>query len=555
MDIQIPGYQILSKLGEGAMGTVYLALQESLQRKVALKVMHAWLTSDPSFRERFLKEGRIVAQLKHNNIVTIHDIGHHGDRYFMDMEYAGGGSLSERLAQGVPEQDVLRIVVEIARALSYAHKRSFIHRDIKPENILFRDDGTPLLSDFGIAKALTGNTQLTVVGSAIGTPDYMSPEQAMGDKVSPQSDIYSLGVTLYEALTGGRPFKADSAFAVVTKHVNDPVPALPGRLRHLQAVIDKCMAKRPAERFASADDLVVALLSAGGGVSGTDHTVLVSPRNTSPGGFSAAGQSMPPSSVPTEAATVMAPGNATPRRKGVWVAAGLAALVAIGGAWLWQYRAAEQPVVTPPVGVSGGEIVTSGATLERQFALLEQVAGDYRRAQALAGGRDVTTDALDWSTLTERMRQVIDNAFAVGQSALAVDLAQRALVAVPSEFAPAGWRDVITALRQPRSLSPQQNEQVARLLTRAQNHLAAGRFTVPEGANALATLRTVLRIDPENAEARRQLGAMADRFDTLARSKYADHDNAAALRYVEIGLMIAPYHEGLIALQRRASDD
>ncbi|MCB1788681.1 MAG: serine/threonine protein kinase [Gammaproteobacteria bacterium] len=555
MDIQIPGYQILSKLGEGAMGTVYLALQESLQRKVALKVMHAWLTSDPSFRERFLKEGRIVAQLKHNNIVTIHDIGHHGDRYFMDMEYAGGGSLSERLAQGVPEQDVLRIVVEIARALSYAHKRSFIHRDIKPENILFRDDGTPLLSDFGIAKALTGNTQLTVVGSAIGTPDYMSPEQAMGDKVSPQSDIYSLGVTLYEALTGGRPFKADSAFAVVTKHVNDPVPALPGRLRHLQAVIDKCMAKRPAERFASADDLVVALLSAGGGVSGTDHTVLVSPRNTSPGGFSAAGQSMPPSSVPTEAATVMAPANATPRRKGVWVAAGLAALVAIGGVWLWQHRAAEQPVVTPPDGVSGGEIITSGATLERQFALLEQVAGDYRRAQALAGGRDVTTDALDWSALTERMRQVIDNAFAVGQSALAVDLAQRALVAVPSEFAPAGWRDVITALRQPRSLSPQQNEQVARLLTRAQNHLAAGRFTVPEGANALATLRTVLRIDPENAEARRQLGAMADRFDTLARSKYADHDNAAALRYVEIGLMIAPYHEGLIALQRRASDD
>ena len=197
MNIEIPGYEIISELGQGAMGTVFLALQESLQRKVALKVLHVWLTNDPSFRERFMKEGRIVARLKHNNIVTVHDISHHEDRYYMDLEYAGGGTLSDRIAQGVGEKEAIRIIVEIARALSYAHKHDFIHRDIKPENILFRDDGTPLISDFGIAKAMTGNTQLTVAGSAIGTPDYMSPEQAMGGEVSAQSDIYSLGVTFY----------------------------------------------------------------------------------------------------------------------------------------------------------------------------------------------------------------------------------------------------------------------------------------------------------------------------------------------------------------------
>lgn len=257
--IQIPGYIIERNIGQGAMASVYLALHQNLERRVALKLMAGSLVTDETFRERFLKEGKIVAQLNHPNIITIFDIGVVQSNYFMAMEYVSGGTLKERMSKPMPPGEAVEILVALAKALGYAHKRNFIHRDVKPANILFRDDGTPVLSDFGIAKTLGAGTQMTRTGWAVGTPSYMSPEQALGKSVDARCDLYSLGVLFYELLVGKKPYAANDSFAVALMHVNDPIPQLPDEPSQFQPIIDQLMAKNPDDRFPDADALIEAL--------------------------------------------------------------------------------------------------------------------------------------------------------------------------------------------------------------------------------------------------------------------------------------------------------
>ena len=167
MDLNIPGFDIEGVIGEGAMATVYLALQRSLERKVALKIMAPALAADASFCERFLREGKTLARLAHPHIVTVHDIGNVGEHYYMAMEYLPNGTLRERIAAGLSPEQGLQYIRQIASALGYAHSQGLIHRDVKPANILFRADGTAVLSDFGIAKSLDDSTQFTQVGFAV----------------------------------------------------------------------------------------------------------------------------------------------------------------------------------------------------------------------------------------------------------------------------------------------------------------------------------------------------------------------------------------------------
>lgn len=255
--MQIPGYKIKALIGQGGMAKVYLALQESLQREVALKVMDESLSADPQFRDRFLKEGRIIAQLSsHPDIVTIYDIGYAESHYYMAMEYLVGNNLKQRIKKQVELDQPMSIVRQIASALGYAHAKGFVHRDVKPANILFHEDGAAMLTDFGIAKAMSSETQLTKVGFTVGTPDYMSPEQAMGLGVDARSDLYSLGVVLFEILTGDKPFKAQDAFSMAYMHVNNPVPQLPEERNCYQPLIDGLLAKEPQDRFQSAEQLL-----------------------------------------------------------------------------------------------------------------------------------------------------------------------------------------------------------------------------------------------------------------------------------------------------------
>ena len=188
--MDIPGYKIIRELGYGGMATVYLALHEMLDREVALKVMKPSLTADPSFGRRFSREAKIVAKLSHQHIISVFDVGLSGQHHYIAMEYHSGGELKDKLINGIEPKIAISIVKQMASALNFAHKQGYIHRDIKPENILFSSEGKLILTDFGIARAELSSTQMTQVGSIIGTPLYMSPEQAQGEKLDGRSDLY-----------------------------------------------------------------------------------------------------------------------------------------------------------------------------------------------------------------------------------------------------------------------------------------------------------------------------------------------------------------------------
>jgi serine/threonine-protein kinase PpkA len=257
--IQIPGYKVLRQLGRGGMATVYLAMQESVDREVALKVMSPALMVDPNFGERFLREARIAAKLHHRHVVGVHDVGKYNDIHYIAMEYLPGGSF--HIDDGKPREptSVLRVVREIATALAYAHSKGFVHRDVKPDNILLHDDGSSALTDFGIARANDSATRMTRTGAVIGTPHYMSPEQARGRPLDGRADLYSLGVVMFELLTGRVPFVADDPLAVGIMHITEPVPRMPSPLEPLQAIVDKMMAKTPEERFQTGEDVATAI--------------------------------------------------------------------------------------------------------------------------------------------------------------------------------------------------------------------------------------------------------------------------------------------------------
>lgn len=257
--IDIPGFQIQKELGRGGMARVYLAVQRKFGRLVALKVVSGEFTQDTRFRERFIRESRINARLTHPNIVQVYDVGTHESSLFLVMEYVRGGDLNQRLERGMRLSELVSVVKDMCRALDYAHGKGFVHRDIKPENILFREDGSAVLTDFGIAQFTDADATLTQAGTVVGTPQYMSPEQASGRELDGRSDIYSLGVVLFKMLTGDVPFKADSAVSVGIKHLQEPVPRLPNYLKAFQPVIDNCLAKRPDQRFQNGGELIAAL--------------------------------------------------------------------------------------------------------------------------------------------------------------------------------------------------------------------------------------------------------------------------------------------------------
>lgn len=255
--MKIPGYQIEREIGHGGMATVYKAVQTSLERAVALKVMAPALAADTTFGERFQKEAKTVASLTHPNILAIHDIGAIGPYNYIAMELVSGGDLKQHIHKGISTDRSLQIIKQVAAALAHAHRQGFVHRDIKPENILFRDDGTVVLTDFGIAKSVDSTTRMTITGMSIGTPRYMSPEQAQGKSgLDHRSDLYSLGVVLFESLTGKAPFDAETPVGIALKHVQAAIPKLPDPVLKYQPLIDRLMAKNPADRYTTASELI-----------------------------------------------------------------------------------------------------------------------------------------------------------------------------------------------------------------------------------------------------------------------------------------------------------
>ena len=263
---RIASYTLLEPIGHGGMAVVYRARQETLDRTVAVKVLSENLAASPEFMERFRREARTAANLRHPNVITVHDFGEDERGVpFLVLEYIEGPTLADLMDAGLDDSRVPNLLDQIAAGLDYAHARGVIHRDIKPGNVLLTDDGRAVLADFGLAWLLEG-AHLTLTGGVIGTPEYMSPEQAAGEPIDHRSDVYALGVVLYEMLVGERPFVAETPIGVLLKHLQDPAPSILDARPDLPAavgqVLDRCLVKDPAERFASAGELARAFRDA-----------------------------------------------------------------------------------------------------------------------------------------------------------------------------------------------------------------------------------------------------------------------------------------------------
>jgi serine/threonine-protein kinase len=343
-------YRIVAPLGRGGMAAVYEAHDPSLDRSVALKVLPAEFLHDPAFAERFRQEARVAAKLEHPQIVPIHAYGIEGGRPWMAMRLVRGGSLADRVRRSpLAPREAAALLRDVAGALDYAHRQGIVHRDVKPANVLLDEAGRAYLADFGIAKMLEGSSIATATGMIQGTPAYMAPEQAMGEKVERPADVYALGVMAFECLTGRVPYTGTTPLAILMKHAHEPVPepAAAEVAPPITAVLRRCLAKTPSERWPSAGAFAAALEQAAAGA-------------TPPGGLaSLATLELPPtpaSGTPRAGTSPLSAAPAAPlRRKLFWAAAGgVAALLALAFAgalllprFLGPPRPSPVPATTP----------------------------------------------------------------------------------------------------------------------------------------------------------------------------------------------------------------
>jgi len=272
------GYEVLRHLAGGGLANVYLARQQGSGRELVLKVIAADpdAAAEAAF-DRFLREYELIARVRHPNVVQIFDLGIADDHAYIAMEYCGGGSLKKRIAAGISQAGTLRLLREIAGALAALHRVGIWHRDLKPANVLFRADDSLALIDFGLARETGLSLEITGQGAIFGTPYYMSPEQGGGEPVDARGDIYSLGIIVHELLTGRKVYRGNTAMAVIVQHRQAPLPKLPAELAAWQPLLDRMLAKDPAARFQSVEELLAFPLPESITVNSSDNSRIVVP--------------------------------------------------------------------------------------------------------------------------------------------------------------------------------------------------------------------------------------------------------------------------------------
>ncbi len=325
---QFGHYQITAPLGEGGMAAVYKAYQPSMERYVAVKVLPRHMSTSEEFVNRFKREAKLLAQLQHPHILPVFDYGEVDGYPYIVMPFVQSGTLSELLhKRQLPLPEIRRVMTQLGEALSYAHAQGMIHRDIKPSNVLIDERGNCLLTDFGLARMAESATKITSSGAVMGTPAYMSPEQGAGSNIDHRSDIYSLGIILYEMVTGRVPYTAETPVAIVFKHIQDPLPSArklnPDLPESVELVLLKVLAKNPDDRYQNAEDLVRAIQKAIPDIATADQS------NSQ--GSLAPTHSLQPSLSESIATQLKVEAAKSQRRSPTWifVTIGITALVAI----------------------------------------------------------------------------------------------------------------------------------------------------------------------------------------------------------------------------------
>jgi serine/threonine-protein kinase PpkA len=569
--IEIPGYRLLRQLGRGGMATVYLAVQESVDREVALKIMSPALLVDPNFGERFLREAKIAARLHHRHVVGIHDVSRIGDYHYIAMEYLAGGPVLSKDGPARSVEFALRVTREIAGAVNYAQQKGFIHRDIKPDNILLRDDGSAALTDFGIARANDSATRMTRTGAVVGTPHYMSPEQARGKQLDGRADLYSLGVVLYEMLVGRVPYHAEDSLAVGIMHITQPVPRLPDSLAVLQPLVDGLLAKEPHDRFQTGNDAAMAIaryekaISTGelegldGGPGHVDHdarsaetrfsplpATIASPRpasaeansrNRSDPSMGRLEEILAATDDHIMRASRVSHQRVTPkrRRSGVWVFLALLVLGIGGGAFmLWKHQDWLRAFL--PNTELNDMLVRAQKALDT--GNLDGNRGDSAR-ELFQSARSIDPDN---DVARRGMRDVGEKLLARARDALARNdpgLARQAVAAARELLG--GGADVEQVEKTIVGLDGRESE-TEKLLTSAQAAFDAGRLLGDDGAVAL--YQRILASDSGNSLASAGIKRSVDLLASQARSAFdADDEATAASRIEDIARILPAYPE------------
>ncbi len=488
--VQIPGYSVIGPIGRGGMATVYRARQTLLDRDVALKVMSRQLAQDPVYSQRFLQEARMLAALNHPHVVPVYDVGvtPEGLHYF-SMQLLTAGDFAARMSDGLSELELVRVLIAVAHALGFAHARGYVHRDVTPANILFDAHDTPILTDFGIARAVTSTSRITASGLSIGTSHYMSPEQARGAEVDHRSDIYSLGVLCFEAVAGKPPFDAADGFAVAFSHVHDPVPRLPDEAARWQPLIDRAMAKDPADRFADCAAFIEGL------------------REVAPAEFRALG----PAVISAQTRRVLTPPPQPLRQRLQWprwlrwrVPAALRRLpseLASAAARLPALLRREQ--LPPWPFLTAGAIGVGLLLLAGWLAL---GASEPPAPQPLAGSPTKAAPALAPPVANTTLVTLMVAAPGTDDSAAPAAVGEPPVAGPESEpvtfVAPDGEPHTV--------LDP-----VAELLRRGRDNLGKLRLSLPADDNALADFKLALAIEPGNAEATQGIADIAQAYLAL----------------------------------------
>jgi len=515
--MEIPGYKILKTLGQGGMATVYLATQESFDRKVALKVMSAQLAQDPAFGDRFQREARIVSQMNHPHIVTVYDVGVVDNHHYLAMQFVDGKELRYRFGD-MNLATKIQVVKDVASALNYAGNKGYVHRDVKPENVMMSDeDGRAILMDFGIAKASDGNHSMTKTGTAIGTPYYMSPEQAQGKPVDRRSDLYSLGVMFFQLLTGYVPYDAESGVAIGIKHITEPVPLLPKHLRVFQPILEKIMAKDPDKRYQTGAEVIRDLdtidMSKMDQVDKILQQEIHKANATDPHAHTIMGEATPPilstGNVTTADAARLAQrisaGEPLSQKKKSGVLSAVGALIVVvlslGGGWyfLQQQNAVQEDPVTLPDAQNVPIVVDTPVAEPAAPAPVAPPVNETVIPAPVVPDVAVADD--------NKEREAQERLAAEQNAAKAAKEKERARQEeLARSKAEAEAKAVAGKAEQAK------RDEIARRLTRAKSLHESGSLVTPEGDNAVLAYRSVLEVDPGNATATQALKTIESNY-------------------------------------------